>query len=497
MSDLSNIRIFLPITFCLIALLYLPLFGHLDSLCIRIYDEARNAINAFEMLKHGNLFILYFYGEEDLWNTKPPLLIIIQAIFLKIFGINEVAIRLPVAIFAFSICTSIFLFSIRVLRSQTLAIVSVLALVTTNGFISIHGSRTGDFDVVLTYFMILSILTIFKWLNKDEISSLRFKSSKYLLFFFLFTSLAVLTKSIQAILFAPAILIYIIWKKSFLVLLKTKAFYYGLSLFFIFVGGFHLVRELLSSGYLSAILDNNVTGRYLQVKEGNDNLIAFYFNNIKHYRINWTVYLYPLSILTCLLHPNKLYREFSIFNSLLIFSYLLFISISATKLEWYDIPILPLISFQIAIFLTIIIESLVAHNFLIKQVVPLFLLITIYFQPYTSIINKTYLPDDRDRALYNVPYYLKRSILNNKSLDNNVILAMGYVPHIQFYTYQLQEKNQNVIIKHPDIIVEGDTIITQNDVLLDKVKTRFNLVHIDGDEFATRYFVGTKDKKMK
>ena len=51
---------------------YLLFFHRLGELPIYVWDEARDTINALEMLRTGDLLVTYFHGRPDLWNTKPP-----------------------------------------------------------------------------------------------------------------------------------------------------------------------------------------------------------------------------------------------------------------------------------------------------------------------------------------------------------------------------------------------------------------------------------------
>ena len=62
----------------------MPIFGYLDSYPIRIWDEARLAINAYEMLKNGDFIVTHYDNNPDMWNTKPPLMIWCQVFFMKI-----------------------------------------------------------------------------------------------------------------------------------------------------------------------------------------------------------------------------------------------------------------------------------------------------------------------------------------------------------------------------------------------------------------------------
>ncbi|UOQ78563.1 hypothetical protein MUN84_08455 [Hymenobacter sp. 5516J-16] len=62
---------------------------------IYLWDESRVAVNAAEMALNNNWLVAHFEGQPDLWNTKPPLLLWLQVLSIKLFGFNEVAIRLP------------------------------------------------------------------------------------------------------------------------------------------------------------------------------------------------------------------------------------------------------------------------------------------------------------------------------------------------------------------------------------------------------------------
>jgi len=64
-----------------LSLVYFPIFLHLDILPLRMWDEARYAINAYEMNQNGNFIVTHYQGQPDMWNTKPPLMIWFQALF--------------------------------------------------------------------------------------------------------------------------------------------------------------------------------------------------------------------------------------------------------------------------------------------------------------------------------------------------------------------------------------------------------------------------------
>src|SRR6476469_4901663 len=80
-----------------LVLCYFPIFLHLDSLSIRLWDESRLANNAIEMGINKNYIVTYYGGQPDMWNTKPPLMIWLQVFFGNLIGFNELSIRLPSA----------------------------------------------------------------------------------------------------------------------------------------------------------------------------------------------------------------------------------------------------------------------------------------------------------------------------------------------------------------------------------------------------------------
>ena len=89
---------------------YFPLFLNLDVLPIVLWDESRLALSALEMNENNDYLIAHFQNMPDMWNTKPPLMIWIQVMMLKIFGTNELAIRLSSAIAGLLTVLSIYFF---------------------------------------------------------------------------------------------------------------------------------------------------------------------------------------------------------------------------------------------------------------------------------------------------------------------------------------------------------------------------------------------------
>ena len=86
MTDTKK-NIFLFLLFSSVALF--AIFPRLGSLPLREWDESRQAASAYEMYESGNYLVATFDHKPDLWNTKPPLLLWLQVLSMKIWKDDE------------------------------------------------------------------------------------------------------------------------------------------------------------------------------------------------------------------------------------------------------------------------------------------------------------------------------------------------------------------------------------------------------------------------
>lgn len=438
----------------------IPLFGFLNTLSIRLWDEARNSINAYEMYKNGYSFITTYNGNPDLWNTKPPLLIWLIASSMHLFGVNEMALRLPSAIAALFTTFLVFRFVSKETNSPLAGLIAVIVLVTSFGYIDFHAARSADFDSLLTLFTTLSALALFAFVKRS--------SNKHLLFFFIFISLAVLTKSVAGLLFVPGFILYVIFEKSLIKTLKNKYFYIGLLLFIAMVGGYYLIREKLSPGYLNAIVDNELGGRYLEVNENHKGNFWYYYNYIVTYHFSYWAPLMLGGWLVSLYHKNQKIRDIGIFSTFMILGFFLVISLGKSKLEWYDIPLYPFFAILTSIFIWFIAELisdfLPLKQTLSKNIFPVIFVFFICIQPYQDIIGITYKPVEYswNKPVFELNYYLKNAINGKKNIDGYYIMSNNHRYDQEFYMMLLKEKGQKVAFISPQDVIPGMNIITDS-----------------------------------
>ena len=355
------------------------------------------------------------------------------------------------------------LFSIKYLKSYWFGLIANLILVTSFGYIHTHAVRTGDFDSLLTFFTTFYCFFWFLFLERTNI--------KYLHLFFIGLTLAILTKSIQALLFIPALTIYLLFYKKTLEVLKNKWFYIDMLICIVLVLAFYLLREYYNPGFLKAVWENEIGGRYFITSEGHEHPFIFYLDQLINLHYTKWYWLFPLGLIIGIFEKNNSLKRITIFSSLLAISYLLLISISKTKTEWYDVPLFPFLAMVggIAIFwlFSFLQNSIYLNKHLRINFIPFIFLLIVFFYPYKKIIDKVYFPKetDKEQEEYRISYFLKEAVKSERSIKQEFICYNEHTAHLAFYTIQLNKMGQQVGFKDWRKLTSGETVIaSQYDV---------------------------------
>jgi len=465
----NKLEIFLKILL-FIVLVYFPIFIHLETLPIRVWDEARLAINSYEMNKNGNYLIPYFEGQPDMWNTKPPLMIWLQVFFMKLLGPGVLAVRLPSAIAAFFTTVVLVIFSLKYLKNYWFGLIASLVLITSYGYIHTHATRTGDYDALLTLFTSIYALSFFLFLEHDN--------KKYLHLFFISIVLSVLTKSVQGLMILPALFIYMIVMRK-LIILKNKWFYIDLMLCIIAIGSYYLTREHYNPGYLKAVWLNELGGRYLETLDEHKAPFMFYYNLLveQHY-IYWYFFV-PCGIAIGIFAKNERFRRLTIFSTLLVTTYWLIISLAKTKMEQYELPLFPFLSLIVAVMIYYIFnylkDELVANKYLNFNIIPYVFIFIIVLSPYQKIIGKVYCPKESEveEGYYQFSHFLQDAVKSRHSIKNYCVCFQDYNAHLLFYVNILNDRNQNITFKHSKNLLSGDLVVASQDGVKEYIENNY------------------------
>ena len=307
-KDLTRYQIIQIIIFLI--LVSFPLFYHLDVLSLGLWDEARYAVNAIEMLMNSNFLVVHYKFSPDMWGLNPPFLTWIQSFSMLLIGPSTLAARLPTAIAALFTCIMLLFMLKNIFNDYWFGIITAMVLISSSGFVIAfqfkHGARTADHDSLLTLFTTMYILFFYLYLEVED----KKKKNRNLLFFFVGITLAVLTKGIAGLFFTPALVIYAIAVKKFKWIIKQRGFYIGILIFIFVIIGYYISREFVNPGYIRTVINSQTIGRYFKTIDGHKHGFLFYYKNITYNEfLSWYLFV-PIGLFFGFLHKEKKSKKF-------------------------------------------------------------------------------------------------------------------------------------------------------------------------------------------
>lgn len=460
--------------------LYFIFFLRLDASWIRPWDEAIYSINAYEMGKNGNFIVPFIDGHPDFLNSKPPLQIWVQVLFIKVLGFNEMAVRLPSAICGVLCAILLFVFLKRNF-GKIWAWSSFFVLATSNGFVNFHTARTAEMDSMLTLFLFLTTVSLFRILMEEN------NKNKNIFLYFVFLTLAFLAKSFASLLFLPAHFILFLVYKKFKQTVFSLSFFTGLLLFGIFGIGFAFLRERYQPGYIDYILSHDF-GRVNKVIEEHNAPFDFYFNNFFYQRFSIWIWTFVIGIALLFLNEKcKKIKTICFASIVSVVTYLLIISLSTTKLEWYDMPLYPLLAIVAGYACWKFLELFLSGSFsYTKQMGIIFLVFSI--PTYYAIKNShdQSLPVGEKKMQRLAEYVFKKE---KEGFDFNdwLIIDKWQNGQLLFYKYKLVEKNQIINFVDENNLKKGDRILLMDEEAKKIVESKYEFKIIDTFNEVTAY----------
>jgi len=463
-------KIFLVAFFLL--LISFPLFLHLGSPTIRLWDESRLACNAMEMVDNGDYLVLHYDGKPDTWNSKPPFMIWMQVISMKLFGYNEVAIRLPSAIAALLTVFLMIIFCKKVLKDELLGYLAGLVLVTTDVYVHYHVSRTGDFDALLTLFTTFYSLGFYYLINKEKIKI-------WLLYLLCFAViLAALTKSTESLIMLPGLFIYTAWKKKLKMLFSSVHLYIGIVIFILIVGGYYLLREQHNPGYIAEVYKMEIGGHYLDEMGDHGRPFYFYFQKLFSWEFSFWIFLIPLSLIFARkqMKTSERVPAFIFYAFGIALTYIIIISFGQTKGWHYTAPAIPLFAVIAAYIIRILFKEISVKfdsgNLYIKYVVIIFTFTAIFFYPYQAIIERCYFLDaERDFPPHKFGYFMRQY----KNYDNYTIATSDYEAPAYFYYMSYNKKGYHLKFSKTDSVHANETVLCCDEKTINILSRKYQL----------------------
>lgn len=409
--------------------------------------------------QHLHIFSDFVNGGPAHLNAKPPFTTWIQALSLKIFGYNLLALRLPIVLMAvFTIFLMIWIAK-KTWKEYGLGLFAGLILVSSSGFVSTHIARTGDQDAALTFYLFVSL--IFFYLFLDENNSR--KRNIYLAIVTTALIAAFLTKSVVAFFFLPGFLVYLIYKKSFLRIVKNRSTYFALMGFLVPVALYYGITEWNNPGYLDWFINRELLHRYSTGVDGNIHPFLFYGKHIwEGGFFPWILFI-PITLVLVFNENFRKYRDLTVLLSSTSLLFFLIISISKTKYFWYTAPIYPLLSLLAGIAIFEIfrnLQTLFKNNQKLKLIFSSYLILALFFLPYKKIIDRFYLPENQS-VKEQFGDFMEHLEKKQPTWKNYTIAYIGFNGHVCYYagifnrTKEYQIKLSNSVLGKE----EGDLVL--------------------------------------
>jgi 4-amino-4-deoxy-L-arabinose transferase-like glycosyltransferase len=317
-----------------------PLAFDLGALPIQSWDEARQAVNSLEMLRSGGQWLITTFDHQpDLWNTKPPLLIWLQAISLGVLGPTEVAVRLPSLLASLGVVGLLYLAGRRV-GHPGIGLLAGALLVTMPGYRGPHLARSGDYDALLCFWVLGQLLATFAYAETGR--------RRYLLLAAGAVGGAVLTKSVAGLLGVPSLALYLLLEKKLVATVRRPDFWGAVVVGLAGPVCYYLLREWALPGYLAAVWDNELGGRYAHDLSYGPHPLLFHVTNLVKYQCRYWLPLLPLLFFLVIAPPSPS-RRLGVLLSLFLVEWLAVITFSVTKFEWYTGPMLPALALLLAL----------------------------------------------------------------------------------------------------------------------------------------------------
>jgi 4-amino-4-deoxy-L-arabinose transferase-like glycosyltransferase len=451
----------------LVVVIYFPYFLHLGDLPIHAWDEARLVANASEMIENGNYLVTHFHGNPEMWNTKPPLMIWSQVFFVKLMGNQELSYRMPSALAGFLTCLLIVFLTVRYLKSFWYGFMAALVLVTSEGHLGGHVARTGDYDALLTLFMIAYLMFFFIWTETGK--------TKYLHLFFVAIVLSVYTKSVQGLFFLPAVFSYIFIAGKGKTFFKQKWVYIDALLSIIIIGAYYLARESVNPGYLEAVYENELGGRLLNTIEKHKGTYTYYLDLLIGKQFKYYIILALMGFFTSFAFQDKVIRRFIRYVALSALLYLLIITLAQTKLAWYTAPVIPTLAILAAAPVYLILNMITGRTdfkplkHLLIQVI---FLIIVFGYPYYLTIDNVYKPKEKPESFHFtlISHLLQDGFKGKTDLNGVKILYPEYRVQLEYYINQMRKKGIDISLAELNMVKPGNKVITvfgkdKNDIL--------------------------------
>jgi 4-amino-4-deoxy-L-arabinose transferase-like glycosyltransferase len=315
---------------------------------VQEWDESRNGVNSFEMIKRHDYLNYYYNGNLDTWNAKPPLLNWLMVLSYRTLGNNEFALRFPILISTlifFILCYRI----VRLEESETFALLSIGILFCCKAVLGNHAGLSGDFDMLLTTLLTASLFHFLKFII--------YRKGIDLMWSFFWISIAFYVKGPAAFVYLPGFFLSIMFMGRFRDTIFRLHFLIGILMISVAIVTWVYIAIYLRKdshndfyGSRNSIETLFIHDPFIDHAEGAkiNRSVFFLFNAIDvRYNIwNYIFYLGLASGISILIRErgkiNQYFKKkwFVVLAILIPLPYCLVLTFGSNQHDWYILPLL-------------------------------------------------------------------------------------------------------------------------------------------------------------
>lgn len=398
---------------------YFPIFMHLDVLPLQPWDEALFAIRAYYFAEYGEAIQSFAQlGLDDYPNSKPVFFTMVQALFYKIFGYNELALRLPVALSFLASCIALIFIGKKVFNTWKVGFLAGFILLTSPSMYLHHMARFGDQDIPFMLMVLLMCYNTFYYIENHKTKHLLWSSLWFLMAFY--------TKSVAVFVAFPGVIFYLVLHKKWKPILKQRNFWLASA----------LVGLALGLNYFSNVGHLGNATRLVQ-DSGHKNAWYFHFTHILQEEL-FTPWLFFMPLMYLFFKQNRFIQ----FVSYIIISYFTILSIMQTKIYWYSAPVYPFLAIVVAFVIYQLYQTYFhLWEVKVKQLsIAMFILLCVF--AYGKVIDMSYKPSENNNNS-EVAFLLKKTKQQTPEIKKISIIpdfSQGYSPQLLFYTMLYQRE---------------------------------------------------------
>ncbi len=306
----------------LLLALFLSFFVTLGWLPLFDLDEGAFSEATREMLESGNYLTTYLNGE--LRFDKPIFIYWFQALSVKIFGLNEFAVRLPSAVAGALWVWATYLFTKRYSDSKKAFIAAFIMIASLQITII---AKAAIADALLNLFIALAMFSLYRLHETRE--------NKFIYFTYLFVGLGTLTKGPVAIMIPLVVsFLFFIIKGEWKFWLKSVFNPLGIGLFLLVTAPWYIL-EYMDQGekFINGFFFKHNISRFNGAMEG-------HYGSLVYYIPVFLIGLLPFTTLyiKVLIKVRELFKNDLHLFLILWFGFVfIFFSFSGTKLPHYVI----------------------------------------------------------------------------------------------------------------------------------------------------------------